>query len=247
MGDRTRLFLTGLAAVVVIGATVAGHGLGSMLRHSSVVQAQLPLSQLKNFDGITLRGPDDVIVTAGDRFAVTIDGDATARRYVSVYVDDGVLRVERRAHEGWWGPSGGATVHVTMPHLKRVWLAGTGNLEIDKADGREFSALLQGPGNMDVKDVTADTVRVTVQGPGDATLGGATKMLTLNLSGPGNVRADALSARTADITVSGPGDVQARAIGDAKLIASGPGGIHVTGTTKCQIDRTGPGEADCKP
>lgn len=245
MGDRARLLLTGIAAVGIIGLTVTGHGMLSGVRHSPAVLSRMPLSQLRNFDGITLQSPDDVVVTSGDTFAVTVDGDATARRYVSLYVAGGVLHVERRSHVGWWGPSGGAKIHVTMPHLARLWLAGPGNIEVDKVDAREFSALLQGPGNMDVKNVTSDTVRVTVQGPGDADLSGTTKTVALNLTGPGNIRAGNLNARTADIVVSGPGGAAVHASGSATLKVSGPGSAHVTGTSQCQISRTGPGDADC--
>jgi hypothetical protein len=246
MGDKFRFFLTGLAACAVVGVTVTGHGIWStVFHHQERLPFQVPLSQLRDFDGITLAGPDDVVVTPGTAFSVTLDGDRNAARYMNLYVRGGVLHVERREHDGWWGPGGSMKVRVTMPGLTRVWLAGSGDISVDKVDAKAFAAMLQGSGSIDLKNVTSDSVRLTLQGSGDAALSGNTKSLALSLSGSGHVVADKLDARSADIAVTGSGGVRAHAEDTARLMVNGSGFAHVTGTTRCEINRSGSGEADC--
>ena len=246
MADRTRLFLTGVAALGVVAVTVTGNGLWSTLRHSEPVEAAVPLSQLRDFDGITLAGPDDVVVTPGDRYAVTLTGHPDAQRYVKLYVSEGVLHVGRRSHRGWWGPGGGGvTVHVTMPGLTRLWLSGPGAIKLDKFDGKELRAMITGPGGLVAENVSTNLLAVTSHGPGSAVVSGSAETLTIKASGPGNMDFTRLAAKRADIEISGPGHANARASDSARLVVNGPGDAHVTGTTQCEIHRAGPGEADC--
>ena len=241
MGDRTRLFLTGIAAAGAIAVAVAAPPWNWFDDHDAREQTSVPLASLRDFDGIMLEGPDDVVVTPGDRFAVTIEGDGGAQRYLNLYVKDGVLHVGRRRH-GWGGD---ATVHVTMPGLTRLWLAGSGDMQVARVGGKEFRILSQGPGDLKVDDVQSEAVRLTVQGPGDIALGGHTGEFSVNVEGPGDVVADELEAKKVDVTVSGPGDVRARATDNARLVVNGSGSAQVSGTTQCQIERHGPGDAEC--
>ena len=247
MGDRTRLFITGAVALAAVGVTVTGHGLWSTVLHNNGSYSfAIPLSQLRNFDGITVEGPDDVVVTPGDHYAVTLEGDKDAARYMNLYVKDGVLHVGRRSHEGWFGSlNSNVTVHVTMPGLSRLWLAGSGDLKLERFEGKELRALIVGSGNLDAENVKAQNVLVTVRGSGDAEMKGTTRALTVDVAGSGNVSFDDLAAETAAITVHGSGDVEARATKNATLEVAGSGDAHVSGTTMCQINKSGSGDAEC--
>jgi hypothetical protein len=246
MGDRTRLFLTGVAAAGAIAVTVTGNGLWSMIRHSETVEASLPLSQLRDFDGVMLEGPDDVVIVPGDHFAVTAQGNKDALRYLNLYVRRGVLHVGRRRHNGWLGSgNGGITVHVTMPGLTRLWLAGSGDTKLERFEGKELSALLDGSGHLTANNVTAKNVLVTVRGSGSVDMDGKTEALTATVQGSGSMDLDGLAAQTAEIAVQASGSVEAHASRQAKLDIAGSGSAHVSGTTQCQISRNGSGDAEC--
>lgn len=244
MGDRLRLAITGVAAVGVLGLTVAGPGLWSRLGGASRWEARVPLAQLKDFSGIRLEGPDDVIVTSGPAYAVRIDGTPAAAKSLRLSVRRGVLHVSRRGG-GWLGSGGGTTVHVTMPALARVWIAGSGSIRADKVESRAFSALVQGAGDLQVKEITADEVRLTVQGSGDVSMSGRTNDLRLHVVGSGDVAASDLQTRTAVISVTGSGNVRAHADDSAQVRVTGSGNAHVDGTNRCQIVKTGSGVAEC--
>lgn len=244
MSDRFRLFITGAVALVAVGVTFAAPTPWSLIHFDDdedEQQAVVQLDSLKNFDGITLEGPDDVIVTQGDKFGVMIEGDKDAPRFVDLNVRDGVLVIGRRGRH--W--NGNATIHVTMPGLTRVLLSGSGDMQVEKSDSKAFSALITGSGDMNVNEVIADNVQLTLRGSGDVAMAGTTRTLGVNLFGSGDIRLDDLNAQTADITLRGSGSIQAHASGSAKLDVTGSGDAHVSGTTQCQISKVGSGDAEC--
>ncbi len=244
MSDKFRLFITGAVALVAVGVTVAAPTPWSFVHFDSDEEEQtvVQLDSLKNFDGVTLEGPDDVIVTPGDKFAVTLEGDKDAPQFLNLYVRDNVLHVGRRGGRHWGGD---ATIHVTMPGLTRVLLAGSGDMQVEKFDGKAFNALVTGSGDLDVSEVISDNVAVTLRGSGDVAMTGTTKALGVNLFGSGDMRLDGLNAQTADITLRGSGSVDAHASASAKLDITGSGDAHVSGTTQCQISKVGSGDVEC--
>ncbi|HEY1125733.1 MAG TPA: head GIN domain-containing protein [Sphingobium sp.] len=241
MGDRTRLFMTGIAAAGAIAVTVAAPPPWTWFDDDRPPQVMVPLSSLKDFDGITLHASDDVVVTKGDKFEVVLDGDQNAQRYLNLYVKDGVLHVDRRGHP--W--NGQVTVRVTMPNLTRFWLAGSGDAQIEQVDGKSLSAMLTGSGDLQVDNIVAENVAVTVRGSGDVVMAGTTDALEVNVFGSGDMSMEHLDAKSANIVIRGSGTVQAHSSGVARIDITGSGDAQVTGTTNCQISKNGSGDAEC--
>ncbi|MBO9574382.1 MAG: DUF2807 domain-containing protein [Sphingobium sp.] len=248
MGDKMRLMVTGVAAAGVLAVTVSGHSLWSMFdddRDPSPAQA-VPLSQLRDFDGITLQGPDAVVVTSGPQFSIKTEGNPEALKYLTLSVHNGVLRVGRRQRNGWWGASGDpVTVHVTMPGLSRVWITGSGDVTVDKVGSKEFSSRLDGSGGLTVGAIASNAVRLSLNGSGHMDLDGTARDVSISLVGSGEVSADGLTAQTADISVAGSGEIVAHAANNAKLTLNGSGHAQVAGTNRCEIHKAGSGEAEC--
>ena len=246
MGDRFRLMITGVAAAGAIAATVGGQALWSEIQEGESPRPQVPLAQLKDFEGITLRGPDNVVVTPGATFSVRTEGNAESLKYLTLKVEDGVLQVGRQERNGWWGAGGSpVTVHVTMPGLTRVWIAGSGDLHADKMVVKEFRARLDGSGGLKMVQLSSNDVRLTVNGSGSMDLSGTARDVNVNLVGSGSVMTHDLKAQSADLTVAGSGEVIAHAERTAKLTVRGSGHAQVAGTSNCQIEKAGSGEAEC--
>lgn len=249
MGDKLRLMLTGVAAAGAIGATVAGANIWTLLDHEEdQARRTAPVSQLRDFNGISLRGPDNVIVTKGDDFSVRPEGDPEALRHVSLSVKDGVLQVTREGSRGWLRAGGRpVTVHVTMPELARVQLVGSGNIQADGIGTKEFHVRLDGSGGVEARALATETVDLTLNGSGHMKLGGAAQRISANLQGSGHIDANDLKALTATVSVTGSGQVAAHAVREAALTLTGSGNAQVAGTSQCQIRKTGSGEAECSP
>lgn len=247
MGDKLRLMVTGVAAVGILAITASGNGLWALFGDGENHSVRsMPLSELRDFNGITLQGPDTVVVTEGAAYSVRTEGSPEALKSLVLSVHDGALRVGRRQHKGWWGSGGSpVTVHVTMPGLSRVWITGSGDLSVDRVSGKEFAARLDGSGGLKVGAVKSNAVRLSLNGSGQMDLDGTAQDVSINLVGSGNVAASGLAAQTADISLAGSGEIVAHAAGNAKLTLNGSGHAQVAGTNRCQIHRAGSGEAEC--
>lgn len=247
MGDKLRLMVTGVAAAGAIGLTVAGGDIWSAINESDRPHQQVPLAQLKDFEGITLQGPDNVIVTPGATFSVRTEGNAESVKYLTVEVERGVLKIGRQQRNGWWGAGGSpVTVHVTMPGLTRVWITGSGDISAQSVQVKDFRARLDGSGGLKIGELISNDVQLSLNGSGNMDLGGAARDINVRLVGSGSVMTHDLKAQTADISVAGSGEVYVRAERNAKLSLRGSGHAQVDGTTRCQIDKQGSGEAECK-
>jgi hypothetical protein len=250
MSDRGRFILTGVAALFVIGGTVAwgGHGLSLLWDEERAgPHHQGESIALEDFDGIRLQSPDNLVVTHGDGFAVRLEGDAVATRHVSLAVRGGVLHIARRRVDGGhWSGDDEVTVHVTMPALTRIWMLGSGNVQVEKVQGKAFAAELEGSGDMHVDALDTGSVALTLRGSGDLVASGRTRDLRAAVQGSGDMSLEALTAQTASISVLGSGHVSAHAQKNATLAVTGSGEAHIAGTTACQISKMGSGEAKCE-
>ena len=71
--------------------------------------------------GISLAGPDRVIVTSGDTLTIDVEGDSSVTEGLRFDLDDDSLGIGR---EGNWRQNGVATIRVTMPTPTRMSMAG---------------------------------------------------------------------------------------------------------------------------
>ena len=249
MKDKTRLAITGAVALVAVAATVGGHGLNFTFGDDddgdeSSAQTSRALADLRNFDGIALVGPDDVIVTQGRNFLVKAEGDAKALDRLNIYVKDGTLHIGRKSSFLGHGDDG-ATIRVILPALSHLKLTGPGDMKVDKLAARQAKVELTGPGNLAIAALDADAATFSLTGPGDLTVGGKAVTVSFSNTGPGNIDADKLVSDNAKLDLIGSGDIQARATKGAEISILGSGNAQVRGTATCKVSKLGSGEAQC--
>lgn len=200
----------------------------------------------RDFAGVTLVGPDDVVVTHGAAFSVRAEGDAKSLDQLEIAVRGGSLTVGRKREGlGWSGSTTGkVTVHVTLPKLTSVSLTGAGDLTVDRGEG-DFDAKLTGAGNIRIGTLAAGSAGFDLTGPGDITVSGTADRIQVDINGPGDFDGRGLTANGAKIGIVGPGNVHAAVKGDADVSITGPGDAVLTGGAKCRVSGMGPGEARC--
>ncbi len=251
MKDRTRLAITGAVALAAVAFTVGGHGVHLNLGDDNDVNLQLGHSKqrvftgLKDFQGVRLAGPDDVKVVHGNGFAVVAKGDPRAVDALDIKVVDGVLVIGRKSGLSRHMSSDGAEIRVTLPSLVSASLAGPGDMDVDRMEGKTATASLSGPGDLRIGQLVAEQADLQVTGPGSLTVAGKVRTASLAITGPGDLRADELESGHADLKLLGSGDITARATGDATISVTGPGHATVSGTNNCRINKIGPGDAEC--
>lgn len=201
-----------------------------------------------NFDQVELRGPDNVTVVTGGAFSVIATGPSEILDKLEVKVDGGTLKVGRK-DDGWFGSQGddGVTVTVTLPAIKGASLAGSGDLNIDKADAPDFAGNLAGSGDMSIGVLTAQKVNFSIAGSGNIGAAGKAKELTYSIAGSGDIETKDLEAETAHFSIAGSGGIEARVTQVADVNIMGSGDVALTGGAKCNSKTMGSGEVLCAP
>jgi hypothetical protein len=201
------------------------------------------------FSSVELAGSDDVRVVRGPQASVTATGPSNVLDRLDIHVEGSQLKISRKS-SGWHLgsiSSRGAVITVTTPGIDAAALAGSGNLNVDRATGNAFKGSLAGSGNFRIGDVRVFNLTLELAGSGDLTAAGETQNAALNLGGSGNIAAANLVSQTAKIAVGGSGDVELAAKTSATISVAGSGNVKVKGTTNCQISKIGSGDVRCLP
>ncbi|MBB3983053.1 hypothetical protein GGR44_002733 [Sphingobium fontiphilum] len=205
-------------------------------------------SGLRDFDRIDLTGPDDVAVRQGRDFAVRAEGDPAAISQLEIRVVDGVLKIGREPR--WnlgWSSDKGATIHVTMPAISGASLTGSGDLKVDRVDGKAMKAALTGSGNLTLGAVAVDLLQAELTGSGDIYAQGGAKSVEVSITGSGDFDGDALKAGGGKVEIMGSGNSRFASDGAVAISILGSGDANVKGKARCKADIMGSGEAHCAP
>ena len=145
---RTSIF----AAAVALGASVA--------------QAETRSFPATGFDRVGSSGPWDVSIATGKAASVRAEGATEDLDRMRIEVRDGALEIgsKKRMWSGWKN-MGKVRVWVTMPSLRAVGVAGSGDVTVDKANAKAFKASVAGSGRGAPDAVTARPRRSSRRGP----------------------------------------------------------------------------------
>ncbi len=200
---------------------------------------------VSGFDTVRLAGSDTIRVLHGASASVIARGPAENLDHLDIRTQGNTLVVSRKPTGvfGWSRRS--ATVTVTMPMIRAVELAGSGNLSVDRVDAAQFDAILTGSGDLSLMGVNANSLKLRLTGSGNAIAAGRTRAADLSVTGSGKLTADKLIAETVSLSVIGSGSANARATTSATLSTAGSGDATVYGTRNCSISKSGSGDARC--
>jgi len=205
--------------------------------------------EVRDFDGISNEGPQDVVVTIGDEFSVRAEGPSQALSLLQPRVDNGVLKIGPEDGFNWggrWRQLQGATFYVTMPKLDSVALAGSGDLRVDRVEGESFSGTIAGEGELTIGSIKVDTVDFSIGGNGSVAASGTAGSTKIAIGGNGDVDAGALHSKTASVSIGGNGDVSLNVDDEAKISIFGRGDVNISGTAHCSITKMGIGDVRCE-
>lgn len=203
---------------------------------------------LGDFDEIAVTGPQDVIVTYGEGFSVTADGNSDSLGQMEAVVENGILQIRPRdgSFFGDWGDLDDVVFRVTLPRLERVALAGSGEVTIDRVEGENFAAVIGGPGDISIGLLAVDRADFNVTGSGELGAAGTARVVDASVSGSGEIAAGALRTIDASVSIAGSGDVDLDVSGQAAVSITGSGDVDITGTGVCSVTRMGGGDVRCQ-
>lgn len=239
-------------AQLVVLCAIAGSAAISATAGQSATSANaggtLSFADLRDFDSVTLAGPDNVVVTRASSFSVRAEGDPKAIDKLDITVRDGVLRISRKRQDrdGWrWNGDKGATIRVTLPMLRSAKLAGSGDMSVNSLTGAKVEALVSGSGDLRISGVEAQEARLALAGSGTLTIAGRARATTVSIAGSGDVLADGLASLNSEVSIAGSGNAHVRASEAAQVSIIGSGDAMIKGTSNCKLSKIGSGDAHC--
>ncbi|MBD59545.1 MAG: DUF2807 domain-containing protein [Citromicrobium sp.] len=194
--------------------------------------------------GISLAGPDRVIVTSGESLTIDVEGDPDVVELLRFDLDDDDLEIGR---EGSWRQKGIATIRITMPTPTSLSLAGSGEIEVDRlGTGGEAEVSIDGSGESRVGRIDADTLEVNVAGSGSLTGAGSVQTLELSIAGSGDIDLREVQVGKAEVSIAGSGDAIFASDGEVEANIMGSGDVEVIGNARCSVSSMGSGDVKCR-
>ena len=203
--------------------------------------------QVAGFDRVALAGPHNVVVTVGGAPSVRAEGDSKLIEQLEVKVENGELRIghKERNNFSWNSNRQTVTIYVTAPSLRAAAVAGSGDLKVDRIEGKSFAAAIGGSGNIDLAAMKVEEAAFAIGGSGNIKAAGTTGSSEASIGGSGDLDLGGLEARRAKVSIAGSGNVSARATEAADISIVGSGDVTMAGGARCTISKMGSGEARC--
>ena len=199
------------------------------------------------FDAVSLDGSDDIRVVRGPAISVVANGSQSVLDKLDIRVEGSTLKIGRK-RQSWsmgWRQDKGALVTVTVPSINAAGVAGSGDMQVDRADGDAFDGSVAGSGSLKLASLTAKRAKLSIAGSGDLKATGTADESDLSVAGSGDLDAAKLTSRRTAISIGGSGNIATAASENAAISIAGSGDVTVTGTAKCEISKVGSGEARC--
>jgi hypothetical protein len=203
--------------------------------------------QVEEFDQISTTGPQDVVIVYGDEISVRSEGSPQALAQLEAVVEDGRLTIGPRDGFNWgnWGMLQSGKFYVTVPRLKGIAVAGSGDVKIDRVEGDSFEGKVGGSGKIDIGELKVDEADFTVNGSGSLSVVGTAREARFTVAGSGGAHAGGLRSKEASVSIFGSGNVALTVDEEAQISITGSGNADITGPGHCSVTRVGSGQARC--
>jgi hypothetical protein len=241
-----RLYLPVLLLLVAL--LVSGCGF-QMVTGSGLIATETRL--VSGFTSVTLAGIGNVYITQGQPASVRIEAEDNLIPYFDTSVLGGTLKIGIKTQ--YLGvsllPNRPVNFYVTLPTIRALTLAGSGDIFAGKIQAGAFGISLLGSGNISTDALAATNLDILLSGSGNINLGSVTaSQVDANIAGSGDIQvdtltADKLSSKTAgsgNITLGGQvGQQSAEILGSGDYRAGGlkseTATVHVTGSGNSQV------------
>jgi hypothetical protein len=245
---REVVFAVSMGALAAAGAAAVLAGIDNDApSRSAVATADHAIYAVAPFEEISTVGPQDVVVTLGDTASVRAEGSPRALAQLEAVVENGRLTIRPKRRFGFsWGSLRSATFYVTVPRLEEITLAGSGDIRVDRIEGKRFDATVGGPGSIRIDSLKVDEAGFTVAGSGNLVAAGAARQSRVTVAGSGKIRGQGLHSESASVSIGGSGDVALTVEKDAQVSITGSGDVDITGPARCSVTRMGSGDVQCE-
>lgn len=198
-------------------------------------------------DGVTevvFEGIGDLKIAQGERESLEISAEEDVLELVETEVRGEVLYI-RLDRQFWFGgrlPTRGITYRLTVRDLRRVTLAGAGDIRIGHLETESLELNLDGAGSTEVDGLEADAFSLRHRGAGAATASGHVDTQDVLVAGAGSYKGADLVSRSARVDIVGAGDATVWAEEHLEARIEGVGSIRYYGNPTLEQRVAGVGQ-----
>jgi hypothetical protein len=197
------------------------------------------------FSSISVGGSGTLRVHRGGQ-KVEITSDSNILPYITTMVSGGVLKIGLKPFTSIANRTR-MQFDITLPELKGLAIAGSGDAFLDPFTGDSFKAVVSGSGGVKADlgykaielscsgsggfdaAVKADRFDLRCSGSGEAYLKGSAGRARVTITGSGSLLARDLAVDEARLVVSGSGEAELRAARSLDVAINGSGGVRYWG------------------
>lgn len=188
-----------------------------------------------NFDGIKFALPVELNVSIGSKFEVKAIGSPEDVDWIVIEKKGSTLIIKSKSKFGHHRFESKTKVHVTLPRLEELSLAGSGDIFV-KGDlkGSSLYVSVAGSGDIAIEKITVESFKVNVSGSGDVKVGdrSTTTSAEYKIAGSGSISSRNVMAQSVEVNIAGSGDVNAYASEKLVVKIAGSGNVECFGNPK---------------
>lgn len=211
------------------------------------------IREIEKFDKIRFKDFGTLILTQGEREALTIEADDDLIDELIAEVRDGELvlgvdedwlsRIGKFVSSVFSSGNPKVTYRLTFVSLKKINVSGQCRLTCDSIKADTLKINISGMGNLDFDQLECDDLRVNISGRGEFEAYGTAKQQEVHISGSGDYQTPRLESQSTRIAISGQGNATLRAEEELDITISGMGQVNYYGKPKLRQVISGLGKS----
>jgi len=204
------------------------------------VQTYTKTFDIKDFEGVKISIPANIVIKESDKFSVTIDATAREFQYLAVEKSsDDVLKIysERiRWRLKHWKGSDKTSIVIELPSINTLETSSASNTDIEFSSIEELTLVLRGASDININSDISE-LNAKISGASDLDINGNVVDSNFKMSGASRVDIDG-RGESLVIRISGASKFDGRefTVNTISLIASGASTSHIYSVDRISVD-----------
>ena len=195
---------------------------------------------IKDFEGVQIRIPANVVIKESDKFSVTIDATAREFQYLAVEKSsDDVLKIySEKTRWRWkdWKDSDKTSIVIELPSINTLEASSASNIDVAFSSIEELTLVLRGASDLDINSDISQ-LNVKISGASDLDINGNVVDSNFKMAGASRVDIEG-KGESLVIRISGASKFDGREFvsNSISLIASSASTSHIYSVDRISVD-----------
>jgi hypothetical protein len=196
--------------------------------------------QVSGFDGVSVSGAGELIISQGDVEALTIETDDNLLPLIRCEVHGGHLLIGPRNVN--LDPTKSLRYRLKLKNVNDLDSSGSVQVEADSIKTEHLTLSVSGSGKITLAHLETEELSTHISGSGSTSATGHAETQVISISGSGDVNASDLKSSKVEAHISGSGHASLWVTKELTAHVSGSGGVEYRGDPKVDSHISGSGK-----